>query len=98
MDGGETTLGSPIYNLSTYTNPIFTYYRWYINNPPSGANPANDYWETQISNDGTNWVKVKRTNVSDKSWRRFAFRVKDYVTLSSRFKLVCGREFLDYRC
>lgn len=83
VDGGETTLGSPIYNLSTYTNPIFTYYRWYINNPPSGANPANDYWETQISNDGTNWVKVERTNVSDKSWRRFAFRVKDYVTLSS---------------
>ena len=83
VDGGETTLGSPVYNLSTYTNPIFTYYRWYINNPPTGANPANDYWEVQISNDGTNWVKVERTNVSDKSWRRFAFRVKDYVTLSS---------------
>nr|MBA3705677.1 T9SS type A sorting domain-containing protein [Bacteroidota bacterium] len=29
------------------------------------------------------WVKIERTNVSDKSWRRFAFRVKDYVTLSS---------------
>jgi hypothetical protein len=83
VDGGETTLGSPIYNLSTYTNPIFTYYRWYINNPPTGANPANDYWEVQISNDGTNWVLVERTNVSDKSWRRNAFRVKDYVTLSS---------------
>lgn len=87
VDGGETTLESPIYDLSSYTTPIFTYYRWYINNPPSGANPGNDTWEVQISNDGTTWVKVERTNVSDKSWRRFAFRVKDYVTLSSNVQV-----------
>lgn len=87
VDGGETTLESPVYDLSGYVNPIFTYYRWYINNPPSGANPANDTWEVQISNDGTTWVKVERTNVSDKSWRRFAFRVKDYVTLSSNVQV-----------
>jgi hypothetical protein len=87
VDGGETTLESPVYNLSAYTNPIFTYYRWYINNPPTSANPGNDYWETQISNDGSTWVKVERTNVSDKSWRRFAFRVKDYVTLSSTVQI-----------
>ncbi|MGQ0828705.1 MAG: T9SS type A sorting domain-containing protein [Bacteroidota bacterium] len=87
VDGGETTLVSPVYDLSTYSNPIFTYYRWYINNPPTSANPGNDYWETQISNDGTTWIKIERTNVSDKSWRRFAFRVKDYVTLSSTVSL-----------
>lgn len=83
IDNGETTVESPIYNLSTYINPIFSYYRWYINNPPSGANPGNDTWEVQISNNGSTWVKVERTNVSDKNWRRFAFRVKDYITLSS---------------
>ena len=87
VDGGETTLESPIYDLSTYTNPIFSYYRWYINNPPSGANPGNDSWEVQISNNGSNWIKVERTNVSDKSWRRFAFRVKDYVTLSNTVQI-----------
>jgi Zn-dependent metalloprotease len=83
VDGGVTTLESPTYNLSTYTNPIFTYYRWYSNN--SGANPGNDYWEAQISNDGgATWTMVERTNVSDKSWRRNAFRVTDYVPLSSQ--------------
>lgn len=87
VDAGETTLESPIYDLSSYTNPIFSYYRWYINNPPSGANPGNDSWEVQISNNGSNWVKVERTSVSDKSWRRFAFRVKDYVTLSNTVQL-----------
>lgn len=87
VDGGETTLESPVYDLSTYTNPIFSYYRWYINNPPSGANPGNDTWEVQISNNGSNWIKVERTHVSDKSWRRFAFRVKDYVTLSNAVQI-----------
>ncbi len=87
VDGGETTLESPNYDLSAYTNPIFSYYRWYINNPPSSANPANDYWEVQISNDNTNWTKIERTNVSDKSWRKYAFRVTDYITLSSTVKI-----------
>jgi hypothetical protein len=87
VDGGETTLESPSLDLSGYTNPAITYHRWYINNPPTGANPANDFWEVQISSDGINWVKVERTNVSDKSWRRYAFRVTDYVPLSSDVKI-----------
>ena len=88
IDNGKTTLESPVYNLTSYTNPILTYDRWYINNPPSGANPGNDVWQAEISNDGgTTWTKVERTTVSDKSWRRFAFRVKDYVTLSSTVQM-----------
>jgi hypothetical protein len=87
VDGGITTLLSPVYNLSSFTNPIFTYNRWYINNPPSGANPGNDSWEVHISDNGTTWTKIERTNVSDKSWRRYAFRVKDYVTLTSNVQV-----------
>jgi len=87
VDAGVTTLESPVYNLTGYTNPIFTYYRWYINNPPTGANPGNDSWEVAVTSNGVNWTKIERTNVSDKSWRRFAFRVKDYVPLSSNFKV-----------
>ncbi len=85
VDAGVTTLESPIYNLSSYTNPILTYDRWWSNN--SGANPGIDYMETQISNDGVSWVMVECTNVSDKSWRRFAFRVTDYVPLSSTIQM-----------
>ncbi|MDC1025250.1 hypothetical protein OAR04_04925, partial [Flavobacteriales bacterium] len=33
VDGGHTTLYSPYYNLSSYINPAFTYWRWYTNNP-----------------------------------------------------------------
>jgi len=83
VDGGHTTLVSPVFDLSAYCNPLFTYFRWYVNNPPSGANPNADWWQVQITNDGTNWVAVEGTKVSDRSWRRFAFRVLDYVTPSA---------------
>ncbi len=86
VDGGITTLESPIYNLTSYTNPILTYNRWWSNN--SGANPGTDYWEAQISNDGfSTYTVVERTLVSDKSWRRFAYRVTDYVPLSSTVQM-----------
>jgi hypothetical protein len=87
VDAGETTLESPSLDLTSYSNPAVSYYRWYINNPPTGANPGNDNWEVQVTNDGTNWVKVERTTVADKSWRRYAFRITDYVTLTNSVKI-----------
>ncbi|MBW8049652.1 MAG: T9SS type A sorting domain-containing protein [Cytophagales bacterium] len=83
IDGGHTTLETPVLDLSSYNDPVVTYYRWYINDPPGGANPANDWWEVRISNDGVNWFNVEGTKVSDGSWRRFAFRVNDYITPTS---------------
>ncbi|MBL8003154.1 MAG: hypothetical protein JNL05_14470 [Flavobacteriales bacterium] len=80
VDAGHTTLQSDPMNLSNYTNPTFTYYRWYTNSPPGGANPGADWWMVQITNDGVNWVPVENTMTSDRSWRRVAFRVQDYVT------------------
>lgn len=85
VDGGVTTLESPAMSTVGYTNPILTYYRWWSGN--SGANPGNDHMETQISTDGITWVMVERTNVADKSWRRFAFRVSDYVPLGSTVQM-----------
>ncbi len=87
VDGGHTTLYSPYYNLTSYINPAFTYWRWYTNNPSSGANPGADWWQVLITDDGVNWVYVENTLSSDLSWRRNAFRVKDYVNLSSSVQL-----------
>ena len=35
----DTTLTSPVYDLTDYTNPTFTYHRWYTNSPPTGQIP-----------------------------------------------------------
>lgn len=85
VDGGKTTLLSPVYDLSNYSNPAFSYYRWYTND--QGATPGTDYWQVAITNDGVNYVDVENTNVADHSWRRFAFRVTDYVTPSATVSL-----------
>ncbi|MCB9183884.1 MAG: hypothetical protein H6591_08195 [Flavobacteriales bacterium] len=86
VDGGSTILISDPMNLTSYTNPAFTYWRWYSNN--SGANPSADWWQVQISNNnGASWVKVEDTKSSDRSWRRKAFRVEEYLPLTATMRL-----------
>ncbi len=81
IDSGRTTLISPTFDLSTSINPGFSYYRWYTND--QGSNPKTDAWQVSISGDGVNWVPVEVTRTPDHSWRRFAFRVKDYIATSA---------------
>jgi hypothetical protein len=87
VDDGHTTLYSPYYDLTSYSNPAFSYYRWYTNSPYSGANPGADWWQVMITDDGVNWQYVENNMSSDISWRQFAFRVSDYVSLSADVQL-----------
>ncbi len=86
VDAGKTTIISDAINLSGYTNPAFSYWRWYTNN--AGANPSTDFWQVSISNNnGSTWVPVESTKGTDRSWRRKAFRVQEYVAPTSTIKL-----------
>ena len=81
IDGGHTTLYSPTYDLTNYLNPAFSYWRWFTNN--SGAEPNADWWQVSITSDGTNWESIENNLTSDTRWRRYAFRVKDFVNINS---------------
>jgi len=81
IDGGHTTLYSPTYDLSSSINPAFSYWRWFTNN--TGAEPNADWWQVSITGDGVNWESIENNLTSDISWRQFAFRVKDYISLNS---------------
>jgi Zn-dependent metalloprotease len=81
IDGGHTTLYSPTYDLTNYVNPAFSYWRWFTNN--TGAEPNADWWQVSITGDGVNWESIENNLTSDTRWRRFAFRVKDYISLNS---------------
>lgn len=86
VDGGRTTMQSAAIDLTGYTNPAFTYWRWYTNN--AGANPSADWWQVQISNNnGASWVYVESTKGTDRSWRRKAFRVQEYVAPTAQVRL-----------
>jgi len=93
VDAGHTTLQSSIIDMSGYQEPIVSYYRWYTNNPPGGANPGADYWQVRMSNNGgQSWVYIENTKTSDARWRRNAFRVSDYLepTNQMRFRFIAS--------
>lgn len=87
VDDGRTTLQSNAIDLSGYTVPTFTLWRWYTNSPPGGANPGQDWWYVQISPDGNDWYFVENTRTDERAWRRLAFRVQDYFTPTSTFRI-----------
>lgn len=87
VDGGKTTLVTPVFDLTQYDDPAVTYYRYYTNGPPGGANPGADWWQVELTSDGTNWVSFENTLTQDMSWRRVAFRVSDYLPVTSTFQM-----------
>jgi len=87
VDEGHTTLVTPIFDLSEFSDPAISYWRYYTNSPPSGANPGADWWQVLITDDGSNWVYVENSKVSDPSWRRVAIRVTDYVELTENVRV-----------
>jgi Zn-dependent metalloprotease len=60
VDGGTTTLLSPVYNLSGALTARIKYDRWYSSH--TGGSPNSDLWTVEVSNDGgTNWVTAEST-------------------------------------
>lgn len=77
VDGGYTTLLSPVIDLTGGTNVQISYWRYYTNT--HGANPGIDYWRVQISNDGgQTWSFVENTNQSDTGWVQVSFPLSNY--------------------
>jgi len=97
VDGGMTTLRSPFFDVTEYTDPVFSYWRIYSNASPTSANPGNDTWEAYITDNGTDWVRIERTHTEDNSWRRNVIRVSDYVELTDQvgFIFVAEDSILD---
>lgn len=86
VDGGKTTLYSPVFDLTAYKNPLLRYYRWYSNN--AGASPGQDFWEVHVSNDsGKTWVEVERTNETDNNWRKVFFFAQKLLPLTNKMRL-----------
>ena len=78
VDGGRTTLLSPIYSLSEYSGAIVSYWKWYTNN--QGNNPGNDIWRVDVSSDlGNTWVELENTNDANNYWLQKQFYLNDYI-------------------
>ncbi len=91
VDGGHTTLLSPVFDVNGYSDLTFSYWRWYTND--TGNNPGEDQWVVQVTNGGA-WVDIERTTASNRSWIEISHPLTDYVTPTStvQFRFIAADE------
>ncbi|MEZ4386256.1 MAG: M14 family zinc carboxypeptidase [Candidatus Krumholzibacteriia bacterium] len=86
VDGGRTTLYSPVYDLTGGRNVAIRYWRWYTND--AGNNPGEDWWDVELSNDGgQTWTAVEHTQASSAEWLEQQFDLADYATVPGQVQL-----------
>lgn len=90
VDGGFTTLLSPPFNLQDASAASISYWRWYTNN--LGNSPSQDYWDVEVTGDGSSWVSLEHTLESANSWTQRTFDLAGLVpfTNSVRFRFVAS--------
>ncbi len=65
VDGGCTTLTSPVFSITAAETAYVSYWRWYA----IGGNSADDTFEVDISGDGgATWVPFERVSDNENSW------------------------------
>lgn len=89
VDGGKTTLFSPVLDLTTFSEPWIGYWRWYSND--QGSAPNADVFVVDVSNDGTTWTNVETVGPAGEGtgggWLHHTFRVSDFVPPSATTRL-----------
>ena len=89
IDGGTTTLYSPVYDLSGLSAPVVSYWRWYNNT--AGASPGQDQMDIDVSNDGgATWTSLEVVGPqSDNTggWILATFDLASVIAPSSQVQL-----------
>jgi choice-of-anchor B domain-containing protein len=86
VDGGATTLLSPLLDATRVADPYLIYHRWYSNN--MGSTPGTDVFPIWISNDGGgSWTLIENVSENAGAWVRQRVRIADYVAPTSQIRL-----------
>jgi choice-of-anchor B domain-containing protein len=90
VDGGTTTLLSPVMDLSGLANPTIRYWRWYSNDEGGAAN--SDTFRIDISaNGGSTWTNVEIVGPSGPEasgeWFEHGFQVSDFIALTANVQM-----------
>ncbi len=86
VDGGRTTLLSPVWDLSSEQGVVAEMYVWYSND--LGNNPGEDFLDVDASADGgATWTPMLHELTDWEEWRRLIFVIGDYVPLTSQVQI-----------
>ncbi len=86
VDGGATSLLSPVFSLVNDPAAMISYWRWYSND--TGSVPNADSMPIYISNNGgTSWVQLELVTENLNTWVYKSFRVADFVTPTANMRV-----------
>ena len=85
VDGGKTTLLSPVFDLTGATSVSLSYWRWYTNN--AGNNPDEDWWNVDVTSNGIDWVSLEHTQTSLTEWTEMNFDLGAYITFTDHVQV-----------
>jgi choice-of-anchor B domain-containing protein len=94
VDGGKTSLTTPVLNATGMTDPVIGYWRWFGSYFPTAVGSGNngpepgDYLAVLLSNDnGANWTAVDTTRGLENHWEEQAIHVAAFLTPTAQIKL-----------
>ena len=86
VDGGTTTLTSPMLDASAAGDAYISYYRWYSNH--TGSNPHSETMPIEISDDGgQTWTLLELVEENETKWTHRMFRIADFVAPTSTLRV-----------
>ena len=86
IDGGETTMLSPIFDGLGPVGTRLSYDRWYSND--AGASPGEDSMQVYISNNaGGSWTLVEDVNQNANAWVTVDFVIEDVISATDQMQM-----------
>ncbi|MDM7914522.1 MAG: C25 family cysteine peptidase, partial [Candidatus Eisenbacteria bacterium] len=85
VDGGKTTLLSPVFDLSHVESATVQYWLYFTNH--LGNNPSQDYWDVEATSNGVDWVPLEHTLTHTNGWEQRTFVLEQFVGLTSQVQL-----------
>lgn len=92
VDNGATTLLSPVFDLTAYTNPYVNFSRWFYD--AAGTGTPNDSLTISLSN-GLSIVPIDiavYNTAGNSSWLQKSLKVSDFIAPTATMKLIVRTE------
>lgn len=88
VDNGSAIMISPVFDLTTYTEPYMDYSRWFYNSGGSGA--PNDSLKIMLNNGTTTAIleTVLAATPGSSTWVHKSFKVSDYIAPTATMKVI----------
>ncbi|MDZ4846906.1 MAG: M43 family zinc metalloprotease [Chitinophagales bacterium] len=88
VDNGTTIITSPVFDLTTYSEPYINFYRWFYND--GGTGTPNDNLVVRITN-GVTTATIETlvyNTPNSNQWNFRNARIEDYVTLTANMRFI----------